>query len=125
MAEVDNQQKITVEIPSVRGNFSPLSTTQGQPSKLDLFRRGWVDAIALPDNLPDLAFHLAAHITIPALFSSCWVSLPMPSFLRLLVLGVLAVAGAVLCYLRDLLPEVDKVLLFRVGLVALGVLLGL
>jgi hypothetical protein len=41
-----------------------------------------------------MAIALAAHITIPALFSNCWVSLPMPSFLRLLVLGVLAVAGA-------------------------------
>ena len=126
---VENEQKIVVEVPSdayggkLRG-YSPIAST-AQLSRLEHFKRGWSDAIALPDNLPDLAFHLAAHITIPALFSSCWVSLPLPEFLRLLVLGVLAVAGAVLCYLREAVPEVDKVLLFRVGLVALGVLLGL
>ncbi|MDZ7969714.1 MAG: hypothetical protein RM368_33025 [Nostoc sp. DedSLP03] len=125
MAEVNNQQKITVEIPTERGNFAPLSTTPQQPSKLDLFRRGWVNAIALPDNLPDLAFHLAAHITIPALFSSCWVNIPFPGFIRLGVLGVLAIAGIVALYLRQAVPEVKDILLLRVGLIAVGVLLGI
>ncbi len=92
---------------------------------MEEFRKGWVNAICLPDNLADMAFDLTAFVSIPALLTSFWVSLPLPSFFRLGVLGVLVVSGVVLCYLRQVLPEVENVLLLRISLVALGVILGL
>ncbi|WP_375497083.1 hypothetical protein [uncultured Nostoc sp.] len=118
-----DEQKIVVEVPSDQGHYSPLPTPQ--LSKLEEFRKGWVSAIALPDNLPDLAYTLASTVAIPALLSSCWVNLPMPGFIRLGVLGILALAGIFTLYLRQAVPEVRDILLLRVGLVAVGVLLGI
>ncbi|RCJ37631.1 hypothetical protein A6769_12070 [Nostoc punctiforme NIES-2108] len=118
-----DEQKIVVEVPSDRGHYSPVPIPQA--SKLEEFKKGWIQAIALPDNLPDLAYTLASTVAIPALLSSCWVSIPIPSFIRLGVLGILAIAGIVVMYLRQAVPEVKDILLLRVGLVAVGVLLGI
>ncbi len=118
-----DEQKIVVEVPSDRGHYSPVPIPQS--SKLEEFKKGWVNAIALPDNLPDLAYTLASTVAIPALLSSCWVNIPFPGFIRLGVLGVLAIAGIVTLYLRQAVPEVKDILLLRVGLVAVGVLLGI
>ncbi|MEH1940108.1 MAG: hypothetical protein V7L01_07815 [Nostoc sp.] len=118
-----DEQKIVVEVPSSSGHYSPVAAAQ--LSKLEEFKKGWVNAIALPDNLPDLACTLASTVAIPALLSSCWVSIPIPGFIRLGVLGVLAIAGIVVIYLRQAVPEVRDILLLRVGLVAMGVLLGI
>lgn len=119
----DDQQKIVVEIPGDRGQYLPVSTPE--PSKLEEFKKGWINAIALPDNLSDLAFDITACLTIPALLSSCWVTIPLPDFLRLGILVMLMIIGSCLLYLREAVPEVRAVLLFRVGLVAVGVLLGI
>jgi integrase len=86
-----DEQKIVVEVPTDRG-YSPVAST-AELSRLEEFKKGWINAIALPDNLPDLAYTLASTVAIPALLSSCWVSVPMPGFIRLGVLGVLAIAG--------------------------------
>ncbi|MCC5620679.1 hypothetical protein [Nostoc sp. CHAB 5715] len=118
-----DEQKIVVEVPSVRG-YSPVASTT-ELSRLEEFKHGWRNAIALPDNLPDLAYTLASTVAIPALLSSCWVSIPIPGFIRLGVLGVLVMAGIVVMYLRQVVPEVKDILLLRVGLVAVGVLLGI
>ncbi|MEH2280639.1 MAG: hypothetical protein V7K90_04740 [Nostoc sp.] len=118
-----DEQKIIVEVPSDRG-YSPVTST-AELSKLEQFKKGWINAIALPDNLPDLAYTLASTVAIPALLSSCWVSIPFPGFIRLGVLGILAIAGIIALYLRQSVPEVKDVLLLRVGLVAVGVLLGI
>ncbi|MDM9580900.1 hypothetical protein [Nostoc sp. GT001] len=118
-----DEQKIVVEVPSDRGHYSPIPIPQ--PSRLEEFKKGWRDAIALPGNLPDLAYSLTSTVAIPALLSSCWVSIPFPGFIRLGVLGVLAIAGVVTLYLRQAVPEVKDILLLRVGLVAVGVLLGI
>ena len=118
-----DEQKIVVEVPSVQG-YSPLASAS-ELSKLEEFKKGWVSAIALPDNLPDLAYQLASTVAIPALLSSCWVSVPIPWFIRLLVVGVLGIAAIMLLYLRQVIPEVKDILLLRVGLVAVGVLLGI
>ncbi|MEH1797400.1 hypothetical protein [Nostoc sp.] len=118
-----DEQKIVVEVPSDRGHYSPVPIPQS--NKLEEFKKGWRDAIALPDNLPDLAYTLTSTVAIPALLSSCWVSIPIPGFIRLGVLGMLAIAGIVTLYLRQAVPEVKDILLLRVGLVAVGVLLGI
>ncbi|MDZ8135174.1 MAG: hypothetical protein RM049_07695 [Nostoc sp. DedQUE04] len=118
-----DEQKIVVEVPSSSGHYSPVPSPQ--LSKLEEFKKGWRDAIALPDNLPDLVYSLTSTVAIPALLSSCWVSIPFPGFIRLGVLGVLAIAGIVVLYLRQAVPEVKDILLLRVGLIAVGVLLGI
>lgn len=118
-----DEQKIVVEIPRDRG-YSPLNSTS-EVSKLEEFRKGWINAIAFPDNLPDLAFDLTGCIVIPALFSSCWVSLPIPGFIRVGLIGLLSIAGVCVLYVRQAVPEVRDILLLRVGLVAIGVLIGL
>ncbi|MEH1862066.1 MAG: hypothetical protein V7L21_29600 [Nostoc sp.] len=118
-----DEQKIVVEVPSSSGQYSPFPIPHS--NKLEEFKKGWINAIALPDNLPDLAYSLVSSVAIPAMFSSCWVSLPMPGFIRLGALSVLAIAGIVILYLRQTVPEVKDVLLLRIGLVAVGVLLGI
>ncbi|MEH2456558.1 hypothetical protein [Nostoc sp.] len=117
-----DEQKIVVEVPSDRG-YSPVPSLQ--LSKLEEFKKGWTDAIAFPDNIADLAFDLTSCIAIPALFGSCWVSLPMPDFIRVGLIGLLLVAGVCVLYMRQAVPEVRDILLLRVGLVAIGVLIGL
>ncbi|MEH1849267.1 MAG: hypothetical protein V7L25_30935 [Nostoc sp.] len=119
-----DEQKIVVEVPSSSGHYSPVTNT-ADLSLLEEFKKGWISAIALPDNLPDLAYTLASSVAIPALLSSCWVSIPIPGFIRLGVLGMLVMAGVFVMYLRQVVPEVKDILLLRVGLVAVGVLLGI
>jgi hypothetical protein len=120
-----DDQKIVVEIPSDRG-YSPIPNSQSPtPNKLEQFKKGWVNAIALPDNLPDAALDLTACVAIPSLFSSCWVKLPIPGFIRLGMLGILALTGVLVCYLHQAVPEIRSALLIRVSLVGLGVLLGI
>ncbi|MEJ1930807.1 hypothetical protein WDZ92_11145 [Nostoc sp. NIES-2111] len=121
----ENEQKVIVEVPTERGNYSPLPTPYSQPNKLEEFKRGWINAIALPDNLPDLAFDVATSLVIPALLTSCWVTIPIPDFLRLGFLVALSLAASCLLYVRHTIPEVKDLLLLRVGLVAVGVFLGL
>jgi hypothetical protein len=119
---MDDKHKIVVEVPNTSGNFTPIQ--QATKSKLELFRQGWQDAIALPDNLPDLLFDITASITIPALVSSCWVSLPLPSFIH--AVGAIAFVVFVLLLSQMLaIPEVQKILAFRLALITVGVVLGL
>ncbi|MEH2200951.1 hypothetical protein [Nostoc sp.] len=117
-----DEQKIVVEVPSERG-YSPVAST-AELSRLEEFKNGWRNAIALPDNLPDLAFDLTASLAIPALFTSCWVSLPLPSFIRWGVMVMVALSGVIACYLRKAIPEIETILLIRLGLLFVGVLLG-
>ncbi|MEH2310738.1 MAG: hypothetical protein V7K35_04755 [Nostoc sp.] len=116
-----DEQKIVVEVPD--RSYSPLASTV-ELSKIEEFKKGWVTAIAFPDNLPDLAYTLASTVAIPALLSSCWVNIPIPGFIRLGVMGMLAMAGFVACYLRQVIPEIRDILWVRLGLVALGLVLG-
>lgn len=117
----DDQQKIVVEVPSPAGTFTPQRTEP--KSKLELFRQGWQDAIALPDNLPDLIFDVTASITIPALVCSCWVNLPLPTFIR--AAGAIAFVVAILVIWQMLaIPEIQRIMAFRLALISLGVLLG-
>lgn len=118
-----DEQKIVVEVPSDRGHYSPVPIPQ-HPNKLEEFKRGWVNAIALPDNLTDLIFDITTSITIPALVSSCWASLPIPSFIR--VGGLIAVGVAVLALWQMLaITEIKNYLIFRLTLVTVGVVIGL
>ncbi|BAY77937.1 hypothetical protein NIES25_44070 [Nostoc linckia NIES-25] len=121
----DEQPKIVVEVPSDRGHYSPRPIPIPQPNKLEEFKKGWIEAIAFGDNIPDLAYDLASTVAIPALLSNCWVTLSLPGFIRLGVWGVLAVSGVMVFYLHQAIPEIQTVLLLRVGLIALGVLLGI
>lgn len=118
----DEQPKIVVEVPGERGHSQLL--TPHQVNKLEEFKKGWINAITFADNIPDLAYDLASTVAIPALFSSLWVTLPLPGFIRLGVLAVLAVSGVMAVYLHQAVPEVKDVLLLRVGLIAVGVLIG-
>jgi hypothetical protein len=119
---MSDEQKIVVEVPSDRGHYSPVAIPQS--SKLEEFKKGWINAIALPDNLADLAFDVTASLAIPALFTSCWVSLPLPSFIRWGVMVLVALSGVIACYLRQAIPEIETILLIRLGLVLVGVLVG-
>lgn len=118
-----DEQKIVVEVPSERGHYSPVAST-AKLSRLEEFKKGWRNAIAFPDNLPDLAFDLASWVAIPAMFMSYWVSLPIPGFIRWGVIGTLALSGVIACYLRQAIPEIGNILWVRLGLVALGLVLG-
>ncbi|MGF1987875.1 MAG: hypothetical protein RMY62_008430 [Nostoc sp. ZfuVER08] len=117
----DEQPKIVVEVPSSSG-YSPVPTPP--LDKLEEFKKGWINALAFADNIPDLAYELTSSVAIPALFSSLWVTLPLPGFVRLGVLAAMAIIGALTIYLYASVPEVKDVLLMRVGLIAVGVLIG-
>lgn len=118
-----DEQKVVVEVPSDRGHYSPVTSTR-ELSKLEEFKKGWVDAIALPDNLPDMAFDIITSVAIPAMLTSCWVLLPLPNFIRWGVMGVVVLSGVIACYLRETIPEIQSILLIRLGLAFVGVLLG-
>lgn len=118
---MDDQQKIVVEVPSTSANFTPVQ--QATQSKLDQFRQGWQDAIALPDNIPDLLFDVTASITIPALISSCWSNLPLPGFIHAAGAIALGVA-ALVCWQMLTIPEVQKILAFRLAMMTLGIFIG-
>ena len=118
-----DEQKIVVEIPGDRGHYSPILTPQ-HPNKLDEFKRGWINAIALPDNPTDLIFDVTASITIPALISSCWSYLPLPGFIRVGCLLALAVTAIVIMQLFTI-QDIKNYLIFRLILVTVGVAMGL
>ncbi|WP_413201316.1 hypothetical protein [Nostoc piscinale] len=119
----DDQQKIVVEIPNDRGNYLPVPSTS-EPSRLEEFKKGWINAIALPDNLSDLIFDITTSITIPALISSCWSSFPIPGFLRIGGLVALGVTALALWQMISI-AEIKDYLIFRLILAAVGVILGL
>lgn len=121
MAETE-QPKIVVEVPRDT-IYSPLQPPK--INKLEEFKQGWINAIALPDNITDLVFDLTASITIPALFASCWVSLPVPSFLKIGGLIAVAIAIPVVWQMLVELTEVRSYITLRLALVALGVMIGL
>ena len=123
MAEVNESQKITVQIPAERSNSSPLPTTQSG-SQVEKFKQGSFKAISLPDNLADLIFDVTASITIPALISSCLDNFQFPGFIHLG--GFLFVIVTVL-FIWHLLAfaEIRSILILRIVLIAIGVFLGL
>ncbi len=118
----DEQPKIIVEVPD-RGSYSPIPIPQS--SKLEEFKKGWINAIAFPDNIPDLAYDIASTVAIPALLSSCYSALPVPVFIQMGVFGVWVMTGVVAVYLYQALPEVKDILLLRFALILAGVLLGI
>jgi len=122
MEKVDNQPKVVVEIPTERGNFTPVSTNP-QQSRLEKFRRGWGDAIALPDNVNDLIFDLTASVAIPALVTSCSLNFPFPNFIRFGFALAVVIGSFVLWQLLEI-PEIRGVVVFRLALLAVGVMLG-
>lgn len=123
MNQPDNQPPITIEVPATTGNYTPLQHTL-QQSRMEAFRRGWCNALALPDNFTDLIYDVTASVAIPALVSSAWGSLPLPEFIRFGALVTVVIAAAVLWQLSEI-PEVKAVLAFRLVLFAVGVILGL
>jgi hypothetical protein len=119
-----DQQQITVDIAPTPSHERPTPPTLEPQSRLEQFKRGWENAIALPDNLTDLLFDITASIAVPALIASCWSSLPIPYFIRIGGVVAMAVAGLFLWQLLEL-PAVRGILVFRLSLVTLGVILGL
>ncbi len=121
--EGKDQQQITVDIASTPST-PILTTSTPQANRIDAFKRGWENAIALPGNLVDLLFDITASIAVPALIASCWSSLPIPYFIRIGGVVAVVVAGLFLWQLLEL-PAIRGMLIFRLGLVTLGVVLGL
>ena len=119
-----DQQQITVDVAPISTPIRTTSPITAQPSRMEAFRRGWVNALALPDNLTDLLFDITASVAVPALMSSLWVSLPLPGFVRALGLVAVVVIALVLWQLLAI-PETRGMLIFRRALVTLGGILGL
>ena len=119
-----NQQQITVDVAPISTPIRTTSPPTAQPSRMEAFRRGWVNALALPDNLTDLLFDITASIAVPALITSLWASLPLPDFIRALGFVAVVITALVLWQLL-VIPEVRGMLIFRLALFALGVILGL
>ncbi|WGV25684.1 hypothetical protein [Halotia branconii] len=121
MAETE-PQKIVVEVPSDRSSYAPFPMPQA--SRMEEFKKGWINAIALPDNPTDLVFEITAYITIPALITSCWASFPIPGFLRV---GALIAVGVSVLVLWQMLAitEIKNYLTFRLILIAVGAAMGL
>ncbi len=118
-----DQQQITVDIAPISSSPT-LTTPTPQLNRTYAFKRGWENAIALPDNLVDLLFDITTSIAVPALISSCWASLPLPGFVRTLGLVAVVITALVLWQLLAI-PSVRGMLIFRLALFALGVILGL
>ncbi len=118
-----DQPPITIEVPATTNNYTQLPHTP-QESRMEDFRRGWMNALALPGNLSDLIYDLCLTLTIPALVSSAWSHLPLPLFIRWGVIGVLIVGTLTIWHLLEM-EEVRGMLVFRLVLVAVGVVLGL
>jgi hypothetical protein len=119
-----DQQQITVDIAPISSNLTRTTPLTPQPNRIDAFKRGWENALALPDNLTDLLFDITASVAVPALIASCWSSLSLPSFIRTGGVIALVIAALVLWQLLEL-PAVRGILIFRLALVTLGVILGL
>ena len=123
MSQPDNQPPITIEVPATTSNVTQLPHTRHE-SRMEDFRRGWMNAIALPDNFTDLIYDVCLTLSVPALVSSAWNNLPIPLFIRWGMIGVLAVSALTVWHLLGI-PEVRGMLVFRLVLVAVGVMLGL
>ena len=123
MNQPDNQPPITIEVPATTSNYTQLLHTP-QESRMEDFKRGWMNALALPDNLSDLIYDICLTLTIPALVSSAWNNLPIPLFIRWGMIGGLIVCTLTIWHLLEI-PEVRGMLVFRLVLVAVGVMLGL
>jgi len=121
MNQENEPQKIIVDVPTERGALKPLPLTPTQ-SRMEAFKRGWGNAIALPDNLPDLLFDLTASIAIPTFISSCWTALPLPEFIRFALMGLVVVALGFWQVVA--IAEIQEVLAFRLALIVIGVFLG-
>lgn len=124
MEEKDKQQQISVDV--VPTSSTAVTHTVMTPSinKIKAFGLGWSNTLALPDNPTDLLFDVTASISIPALVSNCWISLPLPDFIR--IGGVVAVIVAVLVLWQLLaIKALRAVITFRLVLAILGVILGL
>ncbi len=67
-----DQQQITVDIAPISSNLTRTTPLTPQPNRIDAFKRGWENALALPDNLTDLLFDITASVAVPALIASCW-----------------------------------------------------
>lgn len=122
MNQENEPQKIIVDVPTERG-LKP-TTLSPQQSRLEQFRRGWVNALALPDNLSDLIYDVTCSLAIPALFCSAWGSLELPGFIQFGGVVTVVIAVVVVWHLLDI-KEVRELLLIRLALVAVGVMLGL
>ena len=123
MSQPNNQPPITIEVPATTSNYTQLPHTP-QESRMEDFRRGWVNALALPDNFTDLIYDICLTLTISALVSSAWNNLPLPGFIRWGMIGVLIVTALTIWHLLEI-PEVRGMLVFRLVLVGMGVMLGL
>ena len=123
MNQPDNQPPITIEVPATTSNYTQLPHTRHE-SRMEDFRRGWVNALALPDNFTDLIYDICLTLSIPALVSSAFHNLPLPLFIRWGMIGVLIVCTLTIWHLLEI-PEVRGMLVFRLILVAVGVILGL
>lgn len=123
MNQPDNQPPITIEVPATTSNYTQLPQTR-HSSRMEDFRRGWVNALALSDNLSDLIYDICLTLTIPALVSSAWNNLPIPLFIRWGMIGVLIISALTIWHLLEI-PSVRGMLVFRLVLVAVGVILGL
>ena len=123
MSEHDELSKIVVEVPASRSNYTPLPPTTHN-SKMEDFRRGWVNALALPDNLGDLIYDICLTLSVPALVSSICNNLPIPLFIRWAMIGGMIVCTLTIWQLLEI-SEVRGTLVFRLVLVGMGVLLGL
>ena len=123
MNQPDNQTPITIEVPATTSNYTLIPHTP-QQSRMEDFRRGWVNVITLPDNLTDLIYDICLTLIIPALVSSAWNNLPIPLFIRWGMIGVLIVSALTIWHLLEI-PEIREMLIFRLVLVAVGVILGL
>lgn len=116
-------QKIVVEVPSTSGNFTPVPHSSPE-SRIEIFRRGWQNAIALPDNWEDLIFDITSWVVVPALLTSCWTAFSIPNFLRVGALIAVGV-GALVVWQMLAITEIKNHVIFRLILVTVGVIVGL
>ena len=122
MQSESQDNKIVVQVPSSTGNYTQLP--QATPNnRLGEFRRGVENAIAFPENFGDLIYDCLSMVTIPALLMSLWLQ-PLPAFIRFAVLLLLVVAAVGVWHLLAI-PELRRLLTFRVFLVGVGVILPL
>jgi hypothetical protein len=120
MSDLDNNQKVVVEIPAY--NTRPLPAQQ-KAAKLNAFREGMEDILALPDNIFDIAFDVLVWVSVPSLITSLYFALPVPQFLSFgasLAIGI----GLIICGIIATFAELQLLVLFRLLLLAVGLVLG-
>ena len=118
----DDNNRVVVEVPTTTGNYTPIPEAT-PANKLEGFKRGLSNALALPDNPGDLIYECLSMVTIPALLMSVWLQ-PLPAFIRFAVLLLLVVAAVGVWYLFGI-PELRGLLSFRVFLIGIGIILPL